>query len=151
MTSAASFQAIITPPRSFHRGGFLVLAALLCGGAVLSGGLFLALGAWPVLGFLGAEIGFVLALILAHARGSGRESEVILLQGGVLRVTRTDRRGQRTVREVAAYWARVERPAEGGAAVVLHGERLDFGRHLTREECDDLAEALEAALRRARA
>jgi uncharacterized membrane protein len=150
MSNAASFEAIITPPHSFHRGGFLVIAALLGFGAVLSGGLFLALGAWPVLGFLGAEIGLALGLILAHARWSQRESEVIVLADGVLCVTRTDRRGQRMVRELPAYWARVERTPEGGAAVVLHGERISFGRHLTREECDALAEALEAALRRAR-
>lgn len=150
MSGEARFEAIITPPRSFTRGGFLVVAALLGGGAVLSGGLFLAMGAWPVLGFLGAEIALALALILAHARWSGRESEVIVLDGGVLRVTRTDRRGRREMRELPAYWARVERPAGGGAAVVLHGERIGFGRHLTREECDDLAGALEAALRRGR-
>jgi uncharacterized membrane protein len=150
MNEAARFEAIITPPRSFSRGGFVVVATLLGGGAVLSGGLFLALGAWPVLGFLGAEIGLVLALILAHARWSGRESEVIVVADGMLRVTRTDRRGRREVREVPAYWARVERPEKGGAAVVLRGERIPFGRHLTREERDDLADALEAALRRAR-
>jgi uncharacterized membrane protein len=150
MSEAARFEAIITPPRSFSRGGFVVLATLLGGGALLSGGLFLALGAWPVLGFLGAEIGLALGLLLAHARWSRRESEVIVLADGVLRVTRTDRRGRRQMREVPAYWARVERPESGGAAIVLHGERIAFGRHLTREECDGLAAALEAALRRAR-
>jgi uncharacterized membrane protein len=150
MSETARFEAIITPPRSFSRGGFVVLAALLAGGALLSGTLFVLLGAWPVLGFLGVEIALVLGLILAHARWSGRESEVIVVADGVLRVTRTDRRGQRTMRELPAYWARVERPPEGGAAVVMHGERIQFGRHLTREECDALAEALEAALRRAR-
>src|SRR5712691_1655018 len=53
---APLFSAIITPHRSLSSIGFLVLMAAIGIVSFLAGILFLALGAWPVVGFFGLDV-----------------------------------------------------------------------------------------------
>ena len=93
------FEAISTPPQSFTARGFRVLAALLVLAALVPACVFFALGAWPVLPFIGLEVGAALALLLWHARASRRVSEMVLLTDAGLSIRHVDHRG-RVVRSV---------------------------------------------------
>jgi uncharacterized membrane protein len=148
------FEAVCTPPRSLSRRGFRVFVALLCAFSALTGLLFLALGAWPILPFLGAEVGFALALVAMHGRGAARSAEVLLLTPGRLAISRTDSRGRRDEIELDPYWARltyVENPAHAGVLRIdSRGRAIEIGRHLSAAEKLSLRDALAAALARAR-
>lgn len=148
------FQAICTPPRSFTPRAFRVLVVLLGASAGLIAALVLALGAWPVLPILGIEVGFVLALVVMHARRSARTMEVVVLTAGRLSVSRTDARGRREEVRLDPYWARAvyrENPAHAGVLLVeSRGRSVEIGRHLTAEEKAGLQRALAEALAAAR-
>ena len=148
------FQAVCTPPRSLTPEAFRVFALLLGAFAALTGGLFLLLGAWPILPFLGLEVGFALALVAMHARGAARASEVLLLTPGRLSIARTDRRGRRQETELDPYWARLtyaENPAHAGVLrIESRGRSIEIARDLPAEDKASLHAALAEALRRAR-
>lgn len=148
------FQAVCTPPRSFTRAAFGAFALLLGGFAGLVAVMFLLLGAWPVLPFLGLEVGFALVLVTAHARGAARTMEVLLLTPGEFRVLRTDTRGRREEVVLDAYWARLvyrENPAHAGVLrLESRGRAVEIGRDLAAEEKMSLRDALAEALARAR-
>lgn len=148
------FQAVCTPPRSFSARGFRVLAGMLAVLATAQSILFLIIGAWPVLPFLGIEIGAALALVAYHARGAARMMEIVLLTPERLVVTRTDARGRREELVLDPYWARaVFRPDPAHAGVLRlesRGRSAEVGRHLAAEEKAALHEALSGALHRAR-
>ena len=148
------FQAVCTPPRSLTRTGYRVLALLLCGFAGVTGLMFLALGAWPILPVLGVEVGFALALVAMHGRGAARSSEVLLLTPGRFEVVRTDSRGRREELVLDPYWARityVENPAHAGVLrIESRGRSIEIARDLPAEDKASLHAALAEALRRAR-
>jgi uncharacterized membrane protein len=148
------FEAISTPPQSFTVRGFRVLAGLLILAALVPAVVFFALGAWPVLPFIGLEVGAALALLLWHARASRRVSEMVLLTDAGLSIRHVDHRG-RVVRSVLdAYWAKVEldeaAPRGGKLLLKSRGRVLEIGRHLSAPEKAELADALRGALSRAR-
>lgn len=153
-SDAVLFEAVSTPPQSFSRRGFRALAALLVLAASIPSLVFLWLGAWPVLGFLGGEVMLVLVLVARHARWSGRMVETVLLTEGSLIVTHTDRRGRRQEVSLEPYWTRValrDDPGRAGDLVLSqHGRRVAIGLHLAAEEKRELAAALDNALRRYR-
>lgn len=148
------FEAVCTPPRSLGRRGMAVVALLVLSGSAGVGVLCLALGAWPVLGFVGLEVALVFGLMAAHRRWSRRAMEVVLLAGDRLVVQRTDARGRRQEWTLDAYWTRLsveERP--GGTSALLlrrRGTCVEIGGLLGEEQKRDLTEALRAALRRYR-
>ncbi len=140
------FEAISSPAHSFHRGLFLLLATITLLWTIIGGTVFLALGAWPVFGFLGIESLLALGLVLAHHRWAKRAREVIRLSGGRLSVRRVDGLGRRTEASMDPYWAQVELTERGGLAVVRRGQRIALGTFLSEEEKADLAGALREAL-----
>ncbi|NMJ40742.1 DUF2244 domain-containing protein [Roseomonas sp. JC162] len=148
------FQAICTPPRSLTPVGYRALVLLLCACAGLTGLLFVALGAWPILPFLGGEVLFALGLVALHARRSARSSEVLLLTPGRLAIIRTDQRGRREEMSLDPYWARLTYLEDPGHAGVLRidsrGRTLEIGRDLAAEEKKSLHDALHDALSAAR-
>ena len=148
------FHAVCTPPRSLTPGAFRIFAVLLGAFALLTGVLFLALGAWPILPFLGLEVGFALGLVALHARGAARAAEIVMLTPDRLTVRRVDARGRREEVALDAYWARIVLSDRPGAAPVLRiesrGQVVEIGRDLVPEEKAALRDALSEALSRAR-
>jgi uncharacterized membrane protein len=148
------FEAICTPPRSLGRRGGTVLALLVLAGSAGVGALCLAMGAWPVLGFVGVELALVLGLMALHRRWSRRAMEEVVLTGGRLLVRRTDAGGRRREHSLDAYWTRLSLEERPGAVSTLllrqRGLSLEIGALLGEEQKRDLAEALGAALRRYR-
>lgn len=145
------FEAVIVPHRSLSPRGMRVLVGFIC---VLSGGVSTGLwlvGAWPAVGFYGAEIGLAIALLRWDARRV-RASEMLLLSEDGLRVVRTDVRGRRQEQVLQAGWLGVsleERPGRVPALWLTNrGRRMEVGATLGDEEKRDLADALRAALQR---
>jgi uncharacterized membrane protein len=151
-TGPVLFEAICTPSRSLGRRGMVALSAALLGGAAATGGLFLALGAWPILGFAGAEALLALGLVGLHRRWAQRSMEVLLLTEGSLTIRRTDRRGRQREFSLDPYWTRLrleERPGRVSLLVLeRRGEAIEVGQLLGEAQKRDLAAALGAALRR---
>lgn len=156
MTPASSppilFEAICTPPRSLGERGLVVVAAMVTGGSLGVGVLFLSLGAWPILGFTGAEAALVLGLLALHRRWSRRSVEVLVLTEQRLTISRINRRGTREELALDPYWARLqleERPGRVSLLVLRQREAaVEIGRLLGEEQKRDLAAALGDALRR---
>lgn len=156
--SAASpeilFEAHSTPPLALSDRGLLLLAGMLGLGSLMTGVLFLVLGAWPVLGFSGAEGVLVVGLLLLYRRRARRRSELVLLTAEALTVRRRDNQGRPQVIRLDPYWARLrlrERPGRVSALhLVQRGAAVEIGQLLGEDNKRDLAEALGAALTRYR-
>lgn len=148
------FQAVCTPPRSLSRRGFRIFAVLLGAVSAAAGVLFLAIGAWPVLPFLGLEVAFALGMLALHARGAARRAELLLLVPGRLSIARTDARGRREEIVLDPYWARLTHREDPGHAGTLllesRGRVVEIGRDLAAEDKASLHQALHGALARAR-
>ncbi|MBI0434108.1 DUF2244 domain-containing protein [Roseomonas sp. KE0001] len=140
------FEAISVPHRSLRPLALALLAAMCLGWALIGSVVFLVLGAWPVVPFLGVETLLVLVLVLLHHRWSARAREVVSLGAGRLVVRRTDGRGRLEVAELDPYWSRVEWSEREGLALRQRGRRVAIGRYLSEPEQRDLADALGAAL-----
>ena len=103
----AVFEAVIIPHRSLTRAGLRWLVGFIClMSTMISAGLWY-IGAWPVIGFNGAEIALALVLLRRNARAS-RASEMLLLSDEGLRVVRTDMAGRRAERRLQSAWLRAE-------------------------------------------
>lgn len=144
------FTATLSPQRSLDRSGLWIAAAVLAVAGTAIALLFLALGAWPVVGFVGVEVALVIAVMLLHHR-HGRTTEEVVLDERTLTVTR--RRGRRAVTrwEFPPGWLRVtvvddEHGRPAGVLLASHGRRLAVGRFLTAEEQAAFAAALRTAL-----
>jgi len=107
------FETCIRANRSLSRRGLRLVAALLVCPSLSIGALFAWLGAWPVPGFCGAEIGLALLLLSRTARAP-RPWERIVLRADELLVSR-GRGGRETeLVRLVPFWTRIElvdRPA----------------------------------------
>ena len=149
----AVFEAIITPHRSLSAAGVRrVVAALLILSAGISTGLWF-IGAWPVVGFNGAEMLLAVVLLRRNAR-EYRQEERLLLSNAGLHIVRTDMRGRRTVRRLGSGWLNAVLQTRPGRApcllLVERGRQVEVGAHLGEDEKRDLAAAIRQALHRQR-
>ncbi|MDB5374570.1 MAG: hypothetical protein JWP04_3212 [Belnapia sp.] len=146
------FEAICTPPRSLDARGLRIVAGVVVTASAAIGLLFVALGAWPVLGFTGLEAALVLGLLALHRRWSLRAMEVLVLTGDRLTIRRTDFQGRREEVRIDPYWAQLrleERPGRVALLVLRQrGHAVEIGKLLGDEQKRDLAGALGEALRR---
>jgi uncharacterized membrane protein len=147
------FRALLTPHRSLGPRGFLVLMIALGAVSFVTGMLFLAVGAWPVLGFLGLDVLLVYVAFRLNYR-SGRRYETLELTPARFVLTRVHPSGRQEQHECNPYWARVrlrEWPdGRTALSVISRGTELAFGSFLTDDERRDLAATLTDALLEAR-
>jgi uncharacterized membrane protein len=85
------FEATVKPHRSLSRKGVFIAIAFMLSCSLCVTSLMFLLGAWPVIGFNGADIALALFLLWLNIR-AGRAAEVITLTGSTLRIARTDLR-----------------------------------------------------------
>lgn len=143
------FDALLRPNRSLGARGFLILMLVLGGLSFAAGIAFMAVGAWPVLGFFGLD---VLAVYIAFRLNyrSGRRYEALRLTERQLSLLRVDWRGQSQRLDFQPYWLRVEidEPVTPGSQITLasHGRRTVIGSFLSPAERADVAAALRQAL-----
>ena len=133
-----------------------VLLAVVCIVAAIDIGfatLFLLRGAWPITPFMGADIA-LFAWALFASRRAARRHEDVCLTPRVLSVERYVSGAQPSRIELNPYWVQVElrEPVESGTSVVLrsHGRAVPIGNFLPPVQKRSVAQALRAALQRAR-
>ena len=142
----ALFDAVLYPNRSLGRFGFhLLMAAIVLVSAAI-GAAFVLAGAWPVTGFLGADI-LLLYLAFCWNYRQGRRAEFIQLDGAELVVRRVEPSGHRREWRFDAHWVRVAvDDASHQLTLSSHGRSLEVGAFLSPKERREVGGALRAAL-----
>ncbi|GAB2177850.1 DUF2244 domain-containing protein [Dongia sp. agr-C8] len=147
------FEALLYPHRSLGRKGYAFLIAGTAAIVFLYGLVFLAIGAWPIFGFLGGEWLLFWFLFRRHHSGDDR-AERIRLYADRLVFERYDRRGGHTTEQLQPYWLNVilERAEEPDNTLYLrsHGRSIQVGAFLSGQERRELADELRAVLARHR-
>lgn len=148
------FAAVLHPHASLSPRGFAVLMLVLATASFVLGGLSIAAGFWPVMGFYGLDLVAVyVAFRISYARA--RRYETVELTAAALTVERVDARGRRQRFSLQPYWLRVEldEPPEPGSRLTLatHGQRMEIGAFLSPAEKLDFARALRREIARLRA
>ena len=114
---------------------------------------FILRGAWPVMPFLGVDVALLAWAFQAVQRAAKREEHVVVTQG---MLTIAKRAPDTPPREIALnpYWVRVamdEPPLHGSQLTVWsHGQGVLLGSFLPPQQRASFAQALKAALYRAR-
>ncbi|MEL7050051.1 MAG: DUF2244 domain-containing protein [Pseudomonadota bacterium] len=151
--TSGRFRAVLTPHRSLSNRGFLILMTFVSVVCLGVGLFFLALGAWPIMGFMGLDILLVYWAFRVNYR-SGRGYETVEVTPQQLTLTRVAPSGKEVEFNFNPYWVRVLLSEWPDGRTVLrlasHGEELVFGAFLTDDERKDFAEALRSALVEAR-
>lgn len=145
------FERVLLPYRSLPPRGFNMLMLVLAGISIAAGTLFVSLGAWPVCGFFGLDVGLVyLAFRLSYR--SARQRETLRLGDDHLIVERVGIRGDRRMWRFQAFWVRVifeEQPDDSNRlAVASHGQSLPIGGFLPPPVRREVATTLREALAR---
>lgn len=147
------FDAVLYPHRSLSPRGFTILMTLLGAISFAAGFSFIALGAWPVFGFLGLDVALVYFAFRLNYRAA-RNYELVRLTENALSIARGGPRGVRETHSFQPNWVRVEMddPPEHESQLRLtsHGRTVTIGAFLTPDERLDLARALMAELNRLR-
>lgn len=142
-------DALLTPHRSLNARTFLLVMCVFSAMNVAVAIFWALQGAWPVLGFLVLDVALLTWAFRMNFRAA-RMFERVRIDADNLQVTRMPVRGQPAHWIVAAHWARVENLPD--AVRIAAGDRVvDVGAFLSPPERGDLAQALRAALARAKA
>jgi len=143
------FEAVLTPTRSLDARGLRIASIVLAVAAIMPAIYVYAIGAWPVVAFLGAEVALAIWLLRRHHR-TGRSLEVLRLTEERLTVLQVDRQGRARETAFTPYWVRLDLAEEAGRAPRLflraQGRAVRIGAFLATPELRGLAAALGAAL-----
>lgn len=154
MATPLYMDAVISPNRSLSRTGLRVLLGVLIAFNLLIALFLLVLGAPPVLPFLGLDVLAIWLALNASFRAAERRERVRVTAEAVT-VSREDEKGARIVWTSPTAFTRVDidQPGEHEARVRLriYRRRLTLGRALSPPERVEFANALERAIRDARA
>lgn len=147
------FAADLRPHRSLSMRGFRLLMTAVIGVSAIAGGAVFMAGAWPVIGFMGADLLLIYWAFRASYRAAKR-CERLRLTPAWLTIQRIDPRGRGRTEALRPHWLRVEldEPAAPGSPLLLwsHGRATAVGSFLPPTERERLADALRAALARLR-
>jgi len=153
-TTGVFFERVLLPHRSLPPRGFHLLMLLLGLLSLIVGIVFVALGAWPIVGFFGLDVA-ALYLAFRLSYRSARRREIVRLAGDDFTVERIDIYGERRLWRFQPFWLRVvleERADESNRLVIAsHGRSLVIGDFLAAPMRRELAASLRAALSRWRA
>ncbi len=145
------FDATLHPNRSLSPAGFRILMLVAGSSALIVGTLFMVAGAWPVLGFCGAEF-LLLYLAFRMNYRAGRAYERIRLTDNQLEIRRFSARGEVGRWRFEPTWLQVSmaNPPEHDSQITLssHGQSLTIGAFLSPAERLEVADALKDAIRR---
>jgi uncharacterized membrane protein len=142
-------DAVLEPPKSLsQQGAQRVLWLLAAASAALAIG-FLSIGAYPVTGFMGAEL-LLLWFAFRWTQKPRSARTYVRVTSQSLLVLRVDNRGREARARLPSSFARVEhdRQASGPGAlrVSASGKSYAIGEHLNPEEQASFARCLQGAL-----
>jgi uncharacterized membrane protein len=148
------YVARLTPHRSLTPAAVRRLLAFFCLANVVYAAPFIAMGAWPVAGFVGLDIlGLYIAFSISFRRA--RNYETLELTPVELVLVKVAANGERAEWRFNPSWVRLEQEAhvELGAqrvALASRGRSVEIGSFLGPEQKAELARDLGRALARAR-
>lgn len=150
-SNSKTWRATLTPHRSLTRQGFLIVMGLVVAINLVVGGVFMAMGAWPVTGFAGLDVLLIWwAFRVNFADARQMESITITEHEVVFDRFREHREPQQ--QRFVRRWVRVEleedreRELIGRLSLVSGGKRIVVGDFLGPDERKTLATALRSAL-----
>jgi uncharacterized membrane protein len=142
-------DAEIRPYRSLSGAGFLAVMGALAGASFVAGMFYVAMGAWPVMGFFGLDVLLVCVAFRLSYR-QARLVERVRITAEHLDVERQQPSGETQRWRMQSYWTRVliDDPVQHTSQLrlVSHGRELVVGAFLPPEERGRFAERLRAAL-----
>ena len=145
------FSAILRPHRSAGPHTLRLVVCLVAVVWLMVGLAFVAVGAWPILPFLGLEV-LLLAVALRLNLRAGNAYEAINLTPRALTVRRVNHWGRQSDFSFAPHWLQVNiaDPPERWSPLELrsHGRSLTIGNFLLPEERVQLARTLRRELGR---
>ncbi|MEZ5648708.1 MAG: DUF2244 domain-containing protein [Alphaproteobacteria bacterium] len=144
------FEAWLYPYRSLSPQGCRLLTMGIAVLGMMMGFIFWSLGAWPIVGFCGAEFGLFALLFHMNCRDTKR-GEKLALTNRSLRIEQFDTKGRvQNATELSPGWLRVKLiskdSSKGGLFLTTHGRTVVIGKFLPTNERIDLAEKLQQAL-----
>ena len=144
------FSAVITPHRSLGSTGFLILMLGVGGISFAAGMVFLALGAWPVMGFFGLDVLLIYWAFRANYRAA-RAYEQVTVTASTLHVRKVTHQGKVAEWTLNPVWTQLDRQTHEDFGIerlflVSRGRRLAIAGFLGAKEKEDFAAALSAAL-----
>jgi uncharacterized membrane protein len=144
------FSAILTPHRSLNGMGFLAVMVAIGGLSFASGIVFLVLGAWPVVGFLGLDVALVYWAFRVNYRAANAYEEVVVT-ASELKLRKVSHHGKVAEWSFNPLWVKLDREVdeEYGTArlfLVSRGRKLPLAGFLTPGEKESFAAALGAAI-----
>jgi len=148
MDGGLYMDAVLRPHRSLSAPAFkVVLAVFIAFNAILAAA-FWVQGAFPVAGFLGLDV-LVLYWAFRLNYRSARAEERVRIAPGKVHVASIDASGKAKHWVINPIWARV---VQEGAGVLIRAGKIQIrlGAFLSPDECADFAQALDAALYRAK-
>jgi uncharacterized membrane protein len=150
-SNSKAWQATLTPHRSLTRQGFLAVMILVAVVNLVVGGLFMAIGAWPVAGFAGLDVLIIWWAFRANF-ADARQMERISITAHELVLDRKRKDRPEEQQRFVRRWVRVEleedreRELIGRLLLVSGATRVSIGDFLAPEERKTLASALKSAL-----
>jgi uncharacterized membrane protein len=143
------FEATVKPHRSLSRRGVFTLIGCMLTGSLIVTSLMAYLGAWPVIGFNGADICLAILMLWLNVRAA-RAAEFLRLSQSGLHITRRDIHGREQNFTLAPYWLNVVLQERAGTVPKLlltaRGSTVEIARQLGEDEKRSLAAALTRAL-----
>jgi uncharacterized membrane protein len=148
------FAATLTPHRSLGRRGLRILIAATAVLASIPGMVFFALGAWPVLGFMGLDVLLVWWALSASAR-EGRRRERVTLWPDQLELIRIGPSGKEEMLRFDPFLVKLVIDRDyNERTTALHLRTADndteIGAFLNADDKASFAKAFGTALKKAR-
>ncbi len=149
------FVAELTPYRSLGKNGFLILMAVISVTCFSAGIMFLAVGAWPVVFFLGLDV-LIIWLAFKINYHSAKAKEYVYVGRDQLKICKVDAWGRSEEHVFNPFWTRfeIDRHDELGItqmSVLSKGKRLAVGAFLNPVDRESFATAFSNALAKAKA
>jgi uncharacterized membrane protein len=150
-SNSKAWQATLTPNRSLSREGFVAIMVLVVLVNLVVGGLFMAVGAWPVAGFAGLDVLIIWWAFRANF-ADARQMERISITEHELVLDRLRQDKPQEQHRFVRRWVRVEleedreRELIGRLLLISGPTRMQIGEFLAPEERKTLASALKSAL-----
>jgi len=148
------FSAVLRPHRSLHNVGFVVLMLAYGIFSFVAGIVFMAMGAWPVVGFCGVDVLLLyLAFRINYARAAAYEE--VTVTPSALTVRKVNHRGRAREYVLNPVWVRLEKQTHEAYGlerllVVSRGRQLPLASFLGPDDKSAFADALGRALGEAR-
>jgi uncharacterized membrane protein len=148
------FHARLTPYRSLGRRGFHILMAVLIFCWMMTGLVFLSMGAWPIFGFFGLDV-LLIYLAFQWNYHSAQAHEEVKLSPHSLAIRKVAASGRTSEHGFNPLWTKfnVKRHDFIGVTAMSvegHGKYVTLGSFLNPDDRESFAKAFASALSQAK-